>query len=140
MLPKICISYVTGAAVCLSTGWPARASGWVLYLDRERHSSVRIILDSCPAGLALMCKTEHWREGVTPGGLVLNLHFQSRCTLLSSLSETINPSGKEHVAFSCLEFLTAITLIPFDLINDSLFHTCHAYVLYLTQKHLTNKL
>lgn len=55
---------------------------------------MKIILDSCPAGLALIFKTQHWRDGATPGGYSGHLQLQSRFTPQIGLSKMKGPSER----------------------------------------------
>lgn len=70
------------------------------------------------------------------------MQLQSHLTLRAKNDKS---DRKENVTGGCCEFLvwrlsTVVTFIPFVLLADTLFLTCHVYVLCLTQKHLTNKL
>lgn len=53
---------------------------------------MKIILDACPAGLALICETQQQRDGATPGGHTMHVHLRSHFTLQSCVSEMIRPS------------------------------------------------
>lgn len=76
-----------------------------VFLSEQRLSSQRIILDLCPSGLALVCKTQHWRDAVTPGGCSMHLQLWCHFTFKSE-----KPGEKEQVTGSCCDFFSLMAL------------------------------
>lgn len=133
---------------CKSAGRPAGAARslqgefcvWIEVQVCEDHSG---LLSSWPCPNLCNTTLEGWSD---PWWLQCALTTSE--PFHSSKQHVKNDSSewKEHVTggwcelFSLITLNQCVTFIPLVFQADSLFLNCHAYVLCLTQKHLSNKL